>query len=253
MKLQAFFILSCCLFPFLAFCQAGVSSTSSSEYSKLNIGFEAGASLPAHLFGKAPASGSPANPVVQRLWNALPGFNLAVHATWMFSKHWGVQGAVRGNVNANDDLRETNDVISPPVKITSEGDYYNWQGMAGPFVSLPLTKKVDFTAQVLIGVLVSSSPTITQVDYGNGLPFNSTFVYHTGSGFAYSAGVGAKYKLDNRFSLSLNASYTGADVRYPSYSITDAGNNGGHPQTIDSPSKMAVELIQVSAGIVYSF
>ena len=230
------------------------SPTPHSWYTNLAIGLDCGISVPLKLLGK---DASTPNSVRRIRWDALSGFSLAVHADYRIMKLLGIRIAAGENNNANNDQGETRDIISPPVSVTSQGAYRNWQFMAGPCTSFRLTEKMDFTAQLLVGLLASSAPRIDEIIYG---PFVSSLSlkYRTGTGFACLLGVGARYKLNKQISVSLNASYLGADITYPSYGLvtnpTGAMASGSYSsQTIYSPTNMSIEMIQLSTGITYHF
>ena len=231
--------------------------------NKFSIGLAAGTTLPLQDY-KASGTASDSNHVVG---SAQTGIHFNVTAGYKFYKIVGAMVMIGGNINSYNAAVSGFGSAAVP-----SGPHYVGQYLAGPYVSIPVGKKLFIEARALVGLMTSHYPELKEsasASFGGFATISGSVdtKIKSGTAFGYSGGVGAKYMLDNHFGITLNMAYSGSNMKYPSYMVhtvetsssifqafSPSTNTNIDNTTIHStPLHMSIGMINISAGAVYSF
>lgn len=147
---------------------------------------------------------------------------------------------------------------------TASKSYYIGQYLIGPCLKLPAGDKLRIEAQILVGLVTSSMPTLSYSYSASGgtPPFNysetvtATMSSSSGSGFGYNIGAGAEYMVTDMIGLHLNVGYTGSSQSYASYTQASSGSytlggtttSNSSSNTYNVAKTMSMSLLQVTLG-----
>lgn len=231
--------------------------------NKFSIGLAAGTTIP---LGGFAASGATSDSTHIN-GSAQTGIHFNATVGYKIYKVIGAMVMVGGNINSYNSPTSGFAAATVP-----SGPHYVGQYLAGPYVSIPVGKKLSIEARALVGLITSHYPELTE---GTSVSF-SGFVganvsidtkLKSGAAFGYSGGVGAKYMLSNHFGLTLNVAYSGSNMKYPSYTIHTVETtssilsafsstplpNVNTTNTYNTPVHMSIGMINISAGGAFSF
>jgi len=230
--------------------------------NKFSIGLAAGTTIPLGAFGTSTV-GTDSTHINGY---AHTGFHFNATVGYKIYKMIGAMVMIGGNINS----------CSPPTTYFSgisftpvpSGPHYLGQYLAGPYVSIPVGKKLSLEARALVGLITSSYPEITASASGTAGFFGSITAstdtkYKSGAAFGYSGSVGAKYMLGSHFGLTLHVAYSGSNMKYPNYTVHTTEISSGYfstaipsvntTNTYNTPVHMSIGMINISAGAAYSF
>jgi opacity protein-like surface antigen len=243
MKHRTYFLLV----AFLLIIQNLVAQNNSKSF----IGLSGGLSAPVGNFAKADA-GTFGN------WNntsgfAKTGYSVGVEGAWFFLPNIGIGGSItysdHGALNNKDvntlasSYQEAFDVDQAAVSTSRR--YQALNAMVGPYLSLPY-KKFNFEVRAMAGILKSfSTPEVDIVltDASINYPFSQKS--STASAFGWQTGLGLRYALTEKFSLTIRGDYfhsNGITIEN-----TNRNNSAGRLVT-----NQPMSWINGSMGIAYS-
>lgn len=199
------------------------SFASMAQDSRLSLGINGGLSMPSGNFTKTdysnPASGF-----------AGAGYNLGINGWWKAGKHWGINALVSYHAYSIQGLQNLadgyhNDFAVDSSTISSTGNNYSINVLAGPYYSLPLAKRLSLDGRILAGMTNAHL-----AGYNVYLEDNTdaSFGQKTASAtsFATQAGLALRYQLTKQWALALNGDYF---YSRPDFTIsnTNRANNAG--------------------------
>ncbi len=234
--------------------------------NKFSIGLAAGITIP---LGGFAASGA-ASDSMHVNGSAQTGIHFNATVGYKIYKVIGAMVMVGGNINScNPPTVYISGLSYTPVP---SGPFYVGQYMAGPYVSIPIGKKFFIEARALAGLMTSSFPDIKaslSVSGLLGISASKDTKYKSGNAFGYCGGVGAKYMLGNHFGIMLNVAYSGSNMKYPSYTVHTLETSSSilsifsssvptipsinTTTTHNGPIHMSIGMINISAGVAFSF
>jgi hypothetical protein len=228
-----------------------IQNLAAQNSSKSFIGLSGGISAPIGNFSKADA-GTVGN------WNntsgfAKTGYNIGVEGAWFFLPNIGVGGSITYSDHSALNNKDVNTLASSyqqafdvdQAAVSSSGRYQALNTMLGPYLSLPY-KRFNFEVRAMAGILKSfSTPEVDVVltDASINYPFSQKS--STASAFGWQTGIGLRYLLTEKFSLTVRGDYFHSnDITIEN---TNRNNSAGRLVTSQSMS-----WINGSIGIAYS-
>jgi len=241
-----------------AFIAVGMTYTgnnfANAQESKISFGFNAGAGIPMGDYAKHDSTASPIAEATKRYNSANPppkgynvndttklngfaktGFHFNVYGQYRIAGPIGIKLSIGGTMNSYDAAtfssayakiwaENPSNTGVPAPTWTSSKNYYIGEYLIGPCLRLPAGAKLKIEAQVLVGLVTGSYPSLngTLSVSGPGYSDSYTETYSTVSSvsaFGYNFSAGFEYKVAPLIGLHLNAGYTGSSFSYANYTV----------------------------------
>lgn len=261
------------------------------QESKLSFGFNIGAGIPMGAYAKNDSTALPIAAATKRYNNAHPypqgynandttklngfaktGFSFNVYGQYRLAGPIGIKLMVGGTMNSYDASAFTSAYAPvwatyhytgvPSPTWTASKSYYIGEYMLGPCLRLPAGEKLKIEAQVLVGLVTGSYPSLTGTTTFSGTGYTETYTQNFStvssvSAFGYNFSAGFEYKFAPLMGLHLNVGYTGTSFSYSSYTtsttlsetasgVTSTNNYG--PNTYNFAKTMAVGILAITLG-----
>ncbi|HTJ13405.1 MAG TPA: hypothetical protein VL547_15330 [Dinghuibacter sp.] len=185
---------------------------------------------------------------------AKTGGFFSVDGAWFFSKHFGVGLMFRYgtyNVKGIDSLSQGYEESFDVDQTSTTATHYTlWTVTPGLYFSLPLTKKLAFTAHALAGISHATTPQIV-VGIEDGGVDDPPVIQHSASKTAFAAdlGVGLRYSVIRCLALELRADYA---YTKPDFTIANDGRNNNAGREVDHYDQ-SLAAVNFSLGVAYLF
>ncbi len=180
---------------------------------------------------------------------AKPGVHFDITASYLFPDGLGIMFMLGSNTNIFDINTFTSTVGVPFT--SPDGVFRTREYLIGPFISFNPRPKFTIEANAMLGLVAANYPLIT-ISVGD---TTQTIAFNPGRSFGYSFGGAVKYSITSKIDLSINTSYTQANIAYPGWTNTFT-IPGYYPYVISHTTdivKMPMGLLKINAGITYKF
>ncbi len=163
------------------------------------------------------------------------GFNAGITGTWFVKKNFGITAlisyhgySVAGLQHLADGFKHDFDIDSSTV--TNRGSNYTMNFLAGPYYSLPLSKKISLDGRLMVG-LVSAHMAGFEVNIED--QSEATFSQKEASAATFGAqiGMGVRYNITPALGIMLNVDYF---YSKPNFTIENANRNNNAGRLITS-------------------
>jgi len=246
------------------FVNFSMAQNTNEEDKRLAFGYNYGESFPQSDFGKTNQSKLPMSRLIKQDTTKLSGyaqkgFHYDIYATYRLIPHLSIMAAVYGDQNSYDINTLNSQYISlyPPntVAVVTGDNYYITQYLIGPYISIPIIKRLSTEIKVLGGLTTANYPSLTYV----GLLQDLLYSIPATSGLGYNVGIGFKYMAvktrEVQLGLHLNVDYAGSTITYPSYSVTAYTPADVYisSATYNVPKTMSLSIFQFTYGISLEF
>ena len=278
-----------------AFIAVGMTYTgnnfANAQESKLSFGFNAGAGIPMGDYAKHDSTASPiasstvrysaahptgytANDTTKLNGFAKTGFHFNVYGQYRIAGPIGIKLSIGGTMNSYDAAtfssayakiwaENPSNTGVPAPTWTSSKNYYIGEYLIGPCLRLPAGAKLKIEAQVLVGLVTGSYPSLnsgTLSVSGPGYSDSYTETYSTVSSvsaFGYNFSAGFEYKVAPLIGLHLNAGYTGSSFSYANYTVAQTTSQtvfgvtstNSSTQTYNVAKTMSMGILAITLGL----
>ncbi|HSZ24569.1 MAG TPA: outer membrane beta-barrel protein [Cytophagaceae bacterium] len=228
-----------------------IQNLAAQNRTKSFIGLSTGLSAPVGNFAKADA-GEIGN------WNntsgfAKTGYSIGLEGAYFFLPKIGIGGSVTYTDHGQLNNKDANTLASAYQQafdvdqgaVTTVGRYKTLNAMVGPYLSFPY-KKFTFDVRAMAGILKSfSTPEVDVVltDASINYPFSQKS--STASSFGWQTGIGGRYLLMKRISLTLRGDYFHTN----GIKIENADRNNVSGRLV---TNQVMSWINWSVGVAYS-
>jgi len=223
-----------------------------SQDKKISLSFSVGAAVPLRNFGSNKINGfwgNNANDSTTLQGFAKTGFHFEIAGSYLFSDEVGIRAVFGSSSNSFDETSFSS--ASGVINTTASGNYNVDEFLIGPYLSFSIGTKVRVNIGALIGIVNISYPDIYQTVNDT---LSDEWGFKGGVNFGYSAFAEIEYSISSNIGILINASYTGSDITYNSW--TWSGTSTNYTYTYIGPTfqtNMQTGLLKISTGLVVKF
>lgn len=186
---------------------------------------------------------------------AKTGFYGSISGGAFITPNFGVCAKIAYNENTFDESM-INLLVNGQYNYTINDHFVVWQFMGGAFADIRIGKRASVWVQGMAGLIHANFPSFSIYNAYFFPPYISwNFSLPNANDLAYSASLSYEQPISANVSVMLTASYTGAELVYPTltYNLSGPYYNLPPPYTQHTPVTMSFGSMNLSAGLLFHF